>query len=312
MTARKRSTVVGMFEDRRRAEEAVHALKQAGFRDEQIGLVRRGEEKEIHAGGTHAAEGAVAGAAAGAGVAALVSLGMSFGVIPVIGPILAVGPLAAALLSAAGGAAAAGMVGALVGMGIPEEEALFYEREVHGGRTMVTVTADGRAEEAWAILARYGAFNRQSAATGTARTAERGETMRLHEEELHAHKRPVTTGEVRVRKDVVTEHKTLEVPVQREEVVIERHPATGRASSGDIRPGEEIRIPVKEERVDVHKHAVVKEEVTVGKRQVQDTEQVSGTVRKEQVKVEREGDVEVHGTSATDAGKAGRKKGRKT
>ena len=49
----------------------------------------------------------------------------------------------------------------------------------------------------------------------------------------------------------------------------------------------------------VDKEAVVKEEVTVGKRKTQDTEKVSGTVRKEHVKVEREGDVDVNERSTT-------------
>jgi uncharacterized protein (TIGR02271 family) len=126
--------------------------------------------------------------------------------------------------------------------------------------------------------------------------------MQVREEELRTRKQPVQTGEVRVRKEVVTENKTLEVPVQREEVVIERHPVAGRASSGDIRPGEQMRIPVKEEQVHVTKEAVVKEEVKVGKRQVQGIEHVGGTVRKEQVRVEREGDVQVRDT---DTGKKG-------
>ena len=121
-----------------------------------------------------------------------------------------------------------------------------------------------------------------------------GQTMKLHEEQLHARKEQVETGEVRVRKEVTTEHKTLDVPVQREEVVIERRPASGQATSGDIRPGEEVRIPVREEQVRVEKTPVVKEEVTVGKRKVQDTEHVGGTVRKEEVKVEQKGDVDVH------------------
>jgi uncharacterized protein (TIGR02271 family) len=105
---------------------------------------------------------------------------------------------------------------------------------------------------------------------------------------------------VKVRKEVVTEHKQINVPVEREEVVIERKPAGGRAASGDIK-AEEIRIPVKEERVDVHKEAVVKEEVTVGKRKVQDTQTVSGDVKKEELRVEERGDVRVKGdTRATD------------
>ena len=116
----------------------------------------------------------------------------------------------------------------------------------------------------------------------------------MKEERLHAEKRPVEAGEVTVRKEVHTETKTLEVPVQREEVVIERTPVHGRAATegiaaGDIREGEEIRIPVREEQVNVSKDAVVTEEVKVGKRMVQDTERVSGQVRKEEVKVEQTG-----------------------
>jgi uncharacterized protein (TIGR02271 family) len=124
--------------------------------------------------------------------------------------------------------------------------------------------------------------------------------IQVREEELQAQKRPVEAGEVRVRKEVTTEHKTLEVPVRHEEVVIERHPVSGqRASSADIREGEEVRIPVMDEEVDVQKRAVVKEEVSVGKRVVQDTERVGGEVRKEHVRVEREGDVDVRGTGET-------------
>ena len=79
-------------------------------------------------------------------------------------------------------------------------------------------------------------------------------------------------------------------------VVIERHPASGRTTgAGEIREGEELRIPVREEQVIVEKQPVVKEEVTIGKRTVQDTERVAGTVRKEEIRGEREGDVDVRG-----------------
>jgi uncharacterized protein (TIGR02271 family) len=125
-------------------------------------------------------------------------------------------------------------------------------------------------------------------------------TIKLREERLRATKQPVQTGQVNVRKEVVTENKTLNVPVEREEVVIERRPVGERAASGDIR-AEEIRIPVKEEKVHVEKEAVVTEEVSVGKRKVQDTEHVTGTVRKEQLKVEEKGDVNVRQKNDTSA-----------
>ena len=118
-------------------------------------------------------------------------------------------------------------------------------------------------------------------------------TIQLREEELRAHKVPVQRGEVRVRKDVVTEQRTLDVPVEREEVVVERRPVSRRrASNADFR-AEEVTVPVQEERVRVEKVPVVKEEVTVGKRKTRGTEKVAGTVRKEKLRVDKEGSAKV-------------------
>jgi uncharacterized protein (TIGR02271 family) len=118
-------------------------------------------------------------------------------------------------------------------------------------------------------------------------------TIQLREERLRVHKTPVRTGEAKVRKEVVTERKQIEVPVEREEIVIERRPVRGRKAAGAIRAGEEIRIPVKEEKVHVSKEAVVTEEVSVGKRKVTTPKRVSGTVRKERLRVDQSGDVKV-------------------
>jgi uncharacterized protein (TIGR02271 family) len=312
----QRTTVVGVFENRQQAQQAVNELRRLGFREDQIGVAAR--EGHVEGGhdvagkGSHVAAGAATGVAVGAGAGALWGLGILAGVMPVIGPAIAGGTLGVLLSSAAAGAAVAGLAGALVGLGIPEEEAKYYEGEFKAGRTIVTVNAGGRYDEAAALLRRYGAYDmhtrgeaRTIAATAQAAGAsvsgagagtrtEAGKTVRLHEEELRVQKQPVEAGEVRVRKEVHTEHRSMEVPVRKEEVVIERHPVAGRpASAADIRAGEEVRIPVREEQVHVEKTPVVKEEVTVGKRQVQETEQVSGTVRKEEVRVEKSGDVDV-------------------
>ena len=158
---------------------------------------------------------------------------------------------------------------------------------------MAAAVVSGRTEPVQAMpKRRLGNSEALDAQSKSARTAE-GARIQVREEELQAHKQLVEAGEVRVRKEVVTEHRTLEVPVQREEVVIERHAPTGEPGASDIRPGEEIRIPVRKEQVTVEKRPVVKEEVTVGKRVVQGTEQVGGEVRREKVRVEREGDVDV-------------------
>jgi hypothetical protein len=159
-------TVVGVFHDADRARDAVRDLRNAGFTEDQIGVISRHTDRggDYVEEGSKAAAGAATGAAAGAGIAALWSLGISFGVLPVIGPILAAGPIAAALISAAGGAAAGGLVGALIGMGLPEEEAQYYEGEFQSGRTLVTVNAGARYGEAWSILQRHGAYSRETAA----------------------------------------------------------------------------------------------------------------------------------------------------
>ena len=166
-TSTQKSTTVGVFTTHEAADRAVADLKKAGYRDDQIGVVgkdaRGNTVKTDGKGETNAAEGAAIGAAAGAGAMALGSLAMTFGVIPVIGPILAVGPLAAALISAAGGAAAAGLVGALVGWGIPEEDAKYYEGEVKAGRYLVTVDRGDGTDNATGVFTRHGGYNRSSA-----------------------------------------------------------------------------------------------------------------------------------------------------
>ena len=75
----------------------------------------------------------------------------------------AVGPLAAALISAAGGAAAGGVAGALVGWGIPDEDAKYYEGEVAAGRYLVTVDAGDRAADARSVYTRHGGYDRATA-----------------------------------------------------------------------------------------------------------------------------------------------------
>jgi len=124
-------------------------------------------------------------------------------------------------------------------------------------------------------------------------------TIQLREERLKATTTPVEAGEVTVRKEVTQKTKTIEVPVEREEVVIERHAASGRAANPADIGDETIRVPVKEDQVHVTKDAVVTEEVSVGKRTVQDTEQVSGTVRKETLKVDNTGDATVREDKGT-------------
>ncbi len=180
MNMTDRNVLIGVFNDHRKAQEALAELKRVGFRDEQIGVASRDADRdEVAKGkskGTYAEEGAVAGVATGAGVGGLWALGIAAGVLPAIGPVIAGGLLASILASAATGAAAGGLAGALIGMGIPEEEATYYESEFKAGRTVVTVRPEGRGVEAWDILQRFGATDSSSRA-GYATTAHQTRTM---------------------------------------------------------------------------------------------------------------------------------------
>jgi hypothetical protein len=160
-------TTVGVFETRAAAERAVADLRAAGYRDDQIGMVAKDATtgktvRKDGSGETNAGEGAAIGAAAGAAGGALVGAGIMAGVIPVIGPVLALGTLGTILVNAAGGAALAGIAGALVGWGIPEEDAKYYEGEVKAGRYLVTVDTGGRADAA-GVITRHGGYNRATA-----------------------------------------------------------------------------------------------------------------------------------------------------
>src|SRR5688500_16133319 len=128
--AHKRSTYVGLFDDRTDAEKAAEQLRRKGLSDQDFGYAWRDERgKTQKIGDTQAGEYGVKGAVTGGAVGGAAGAAMAAGLIPGVGPVLAGGILASAITGAAAGAAAGGIGGALIGMGIPDEEAKFYEEE---------------------------------------------------------------------------------------------------------------------------------------------------------------------------------------
>jgi len=127
------------------------------------------------------------------------------------------------------------------------------------------------------------AYTRPSATT----TADRDQTrLTRSEEELRIGKREVSRGEARVSKHVETEHVREPVTRRREEVVVERRPVEAGAR-GDASIGQdEFRIPLMEEEVVVEKRPVLKEELIVGKRVVEERDVVDTEVRREKFDVE--------------------------
>ena len=256
MTTTDRSTVVGVFSDDARSQQAINALRQAGFSDDQISYAGHGTSS----GGF------------------LAGLKRFF-----TGEEYTTG----------------GAYDDLIGMGMPEEDARSYQREYEAGRSIVAVTGGSRMQEASTLLSQYGGY---SASRGIARTT--GQTgadtddasrLQLREEQLQLYKQPVQTGEVGLRKEVVTEQQTLDVPVTHEEVYIERRAGSGQVSDTPIGEGKAFRVPVSAEQLNVSKQTVETGEVSVGKRAVQGSQQVTDTVRHEEARIERQGDVTVEG-----------------
>jgi uncharacterized protein (TIGR02271 family) len=120
------------------------------------------------------------------------------------------------------------------------------------------------------------------------------DAMTRSEERLNVGTRTEETGRARLRKHVVTEQQSVEVPVKREEVRIEREPITdanvGDAMSGPAISEEEAEVTLREERPVVETEAVPVERVRLAKDEVTDTEQVSAEVRKEQIDTDVDGD----------------------
>lgn len=111
--------------------------------------------------------------------------------------------------------------------------------------------------------------------------------IQLISEVLRVRKERVASGEVRLRKQVRTETQNVQVPVTREEIVVERNPVEGqRTASSQIGADSEIRVPLSEERVKVDKVPVVTDEVRVAKRPVSETQNVRDQVRHEELDVE--------------------------
>ena len=223
-------------------------------------------------------------------------LGIVAGVLPAVGPVIAGGALAAIAASAAGTAAAGGLIGALVGMGVPEEEAEYYESEFNRGRTVVTVkSGKAKYQSASSILDDSNAYDharRESDYASDPKATQRvnADGKLVARKEVLDVKKSVNkdAGSATVRKEVTTDTKHIEVPVKREELVVKRTDLDGRAAGpiGDVGTKEE-RITLKEEQVDVNKRTVAKEAVQVGKRTVTDHKAVEANLKEENIVVDR-------------------------
>ena len=177
-------TIVGSFDSFDEAKQVAQELMDEGFRDSDVSVIannasgqygarlttdsggltearvsdRDAVDRDVADDASGAATGAVTGGVVG-GAAGLAASLMGLA-IPGIGPIIAAGPIVAALSGAGVGAVAGGLIGGLTDMGVSKTDAEYYAESVRRGGALVTVRADDtRAERAAEILRDRGAID---------------------------------------------------------------------------------------------------------------------------------------------------------
>lgn len=179
----------------------------------------------------------------------------------------------------------------------PDEENRLYEHYEldDGGRRGRTDTHVDRGDHDDRTAGAGGAAGAAGAAgADDARDRDRGhegtETVTAHEERLNVGTREEEAGRARLRKHTTTEKETVEVPVSKEKLVVEREDVDGKARKGGLDEtadgDRDEEIVLREERPVVEKETVERERVNVGKEKVTDTETVSDELRTEHIDVE--------------------------
>ncbi len=258
MGTRKR--VAGTFYSEQEAIHAIKGLKRQGYRETDILVVAKDRSNTLQLG----AETNVMIEAGTPAVSSLAGVMMdSF------------------LTMMTGGMATATQAGSLtsklVKMGIQSFTAKQCEIDVKEGKILVLIDVDETQTIPSYTTVRESPYE-----------TEGHRSVQLREEQLNVRKERVQTGEVQLRKEIVEELRTVQVPVMREEVYVERRPVIdGQYDGSPLTENEIIRIPIMEERIEVTKRPVVVEEVIIGKRKIQEIKEVQDTVRKEEAQIEQ-------------------------
>ena len=287
--------VIGVFDNSSQAHAAVERMINAGIERDQISLVspdaepdRNRDETTEHTSG--AGKGAGIGAALG-GVGGLIA-GIAGLAIPGIGPIIAAGPIAAAIggmLGGAGlGAAAGGLIGALTDMGVPEEDARHYEDQVRQGKSLVTVRAedDNEADRASNIMQLQGAVDVEGQSSkGNVEAAPDYQGGRsLDSVESASQRNTTSASETRSDRDFRTSESTITGQVRSDKESLNEAMKLNR---NELNANDTATIPVTEERLVVGKTAVESGRVRVYGRVTETPVEESVQLRDERVNVER-------------------------
>ena len=204
--ANKNTAVFGIYSTATSAEMAVDRLVASGYSDQDVSVLMAdayASREFAHEKNTKAPEGTTVGVTTGGLIGGTLGLLAGIGslAIPGIGPIIAAGPIMAALAGLGVGGAVGGVVGALVGLGIPEYEAKRYEGRVKDGGVLLSVHCEtpGEIQRAKEILKSSGAEDIASAGEkavssyGVDRESDRRFDREVDRERKHPTHPPVGT-----------------------------------------------------------------------------------------------------------------------
>jgi hypothetical protein len=146
----KSRSVSGIYLHRSDVEAAVTAFKDTGFSNADISVLmpETTEHEIVTEDSTKAPQGAVMGVGSGAAVGGALGwlVGLGALAIPGIGPVIAAGPIVAALAGIGVGGALGGFAGSLIGVGISETEARNYEGRLARGGILVAIHCESAPE----------------------------------------------------------------------------------------------------------------------------------------------------------------------
>src|SRR5215468_6549657 len=182
--AGKNTATFGIYQTQADVEYAVDALRSEGFRNTDVSVLlpeNKGTKDFAVEKNTKAPEGTATGAATGGAIGGVLGwlAGIGTLAIPGLGPLVAAGPIVAALTGVGVGGAIGGIAGALVGMGIPEYEAKRYEGRIKSGGILLSVHCDDSnwTKKAKEILERTGAEDVSSTGEASADFAKSDRPM---------------------------------------------------------------------------------------------------------------------------------------
>lgn len=277
-------TIVGLYDDMVTAQQVLTELQKNGFRREDISLLANdakgeyGQHMTTETTTVHSGKGMEQGATAGAMIGGIAGLLVGLGAlaIPGVGPIIAAGPIMAALVGAGIGAATGGLIGALTDVGVPEQEAHYYAEGVRQGGTLVAVNSpDDKGQLATNVMNRFNPINVEERATQWRQNGWQG---------VDNQAKTTTNGMSTPMANTTTAGMSAQ---QSSAKVTQRIDQAATTMDKKLTDQGKTVLPVVEEEIEIQKRQVqgggVRVETTVTEKPVEETV----SLRKETVEVER-------------------------